>query len=270
MAKSPREPSDKEIEQLRYDERAKSILDRDTGTALAADGSTSVPLTLRAPYVAYEGHIRTHVTPGMRVLDLCGGTGLHSMTAARFGGRVTVTDIAPHNLELARLRAAKLNLCVETVVADGDNLPFGPNSFDVVTCAGSLSYLDHQRLLLQLQTILVPGGVFIFVDSLNHNPIYRLNRYIGYLRGRRSKSTLLRMPDKNLLGSMNTVFPDLTVSYYGAFSFVAPLMTILVGQPKAARLLDRLDQMLPASIRRMSFKIVGVGHLPAESKAKNS
>jgi hypothetical protein len=32
-------------------------------------------------------------------------------------------------------------------------------------------------------------GAFIAIDSLNNNPIYRLNRYLHYLKGERSLST---------------------------------------------------------------------------------
>ena len=254
--------SDKEIEMRRYDERAKLVLSQNVKNALAADGAKSVLLPLRAPYLAFESIIREHSRIGIRVLDLCGGTGLHSLTAARLGAEVTVTDIAPHNLELASLRAKNAGLKIKTVVADADSLPFPERSFEVVTCAGSLSYINHARLIVQLERILIPGGAFLFVDSLNHNPIYQLNRYFGYLRGRRSRGTLLKMPDMQLLDTFRAVFPDLTVSYHGIFSFMSPILSLFISQRPTARLLDKIDAAAPPWLQKMSFKIVVVGHLP--------
>jgi SAM-dependent methyltransferase len=265
MAAAPTSPmpSDKEIERQRYDERARIALHGETEDLFQTEGARSIPLPLRTPYLVYEKHIEHQVRPGSRVLDLCGGTGLHALTAARSGGDVTIVDIAPHNLALAERRATQAGLRVKTAVADGDSLPFADASFDVVICAGSLSYLDHDRLLLQLGRIMSPGGAFIFVDSFNHGPIYRLNRYIGYLRGRRSRSTLQRMPNDRLIARLRGIFPDLAVSYHGVLSFLGPLLAPLTGALATARLLDRFDTLSPPWLKKLSFKIVGVGHLPS-------
>ena len=64
-----------------------------------------------------------------------------------------------------------------------EDLPFSNNSFDVVASAGSLSYGSKKIVDKEILRILRPNGIFICVDSLNNNPIYRFNRFQNYLRG---------------------------------------------------------------------------------------
>ena len=59
-----------------------------------------------------------------------------------------------------------------TCLADIECLPFKSNSFDVVVSAGVLSYGIHEVVLNEIHRVLAPGGCFICVDSLNHNPLY--------------------------------------------------------------------------------------------------
>ena len=58
---------------------------------------------------------------------------------------------------------------------------------------------NNKLVLNEIHRVLKQNGIFICIDSLNENPIYKLNRYLHYLRGNRTKSTLKRMPDRKLL-----------------------------------------------------------------------
>ena len=79
-------------------------------------------------------------------------------------------------------------------------MPFCDESFDVVVSAGSLSYGDNRVTAREIHRVLKNEGKFFCVDSLNNNPIYRINRgYIHFLRGHRTKSTLERMPNIKLI-----------------------------------------------------------------------
>ena len=253
---------DKAAERARYDLRAGTIINSGRIEQLGSDGAEGVPEVLRAPYLAYENHLRQHARSGISFLDVCCGNGLHSLTAARAGATVTVTDIAPRNVELTRARAALAGFALAGTAADAEQLPWPDGSFDVITCAGSLSYVDLERFLGEVARLLRPGGAFIFVDSLNHNPIYRLNRWRHYRRGERSLSTLRRMPTLDTLQRIRRDFPDLQVSYHGVFSFLAPLLQVL-GPERCADWLDWADLRFPW-LHRYAFKIVGVGHRPRE------
>tara|TARA_B110000444_G_C18436347_1_gene409237 strand:+ start:426 stop:593 length:168 start_codon:yes stop_codon:yes gene_type:complete len=53
-----------------------------------------------------------------------------------------------------------------------ENLPYEKNTFDVVCCAGSLSYGKNLLVLNEINGVLKSDGYFISVDNLNENPIY--------------------------------------------------------------------------------------------------
>jgi 2-polyprenyl-3-methyl-5-hydroxy-6-metoxy-1,4-benzoquinol methylase len=256
----PAQRNDKQIELERYDQRASHVLDADQVAALGPDGPEGTRNELRTPYTRYAALIRAHARPGAKVLDLCCGNGQHTLAAARLGAKVVAADIAPANVAVTLARAKLAGLSIDGIVCDAEQLPWGEPTFDLVTCAGSLSYADLDLFIGGVRRVLKPGGAFVFVDSLNHNPIYRLNRWLHYRRGRRSLSTLRRMPTLNTIKRIRVEFPDLLVSFHGIFSFLAPALG-WADSARAARWLDTADHCLPC-LHRYAFKIVAVGHKP--------
>ena len=246
---------DKVVELCRYDSRARNLLarPREVREDLCVGGATSVELIFRSPYLYYEQCIRNLVRSGHEVLELGAGTGFHSRVLLSTGARVTVTDLSPN-----ALRALEQNVReyggerLRTHIADIEALPFGDASFDVVACAGSLSYGDPVAVDAGVQRVLRPGGAFICVDSLNHNPIYRLNRWMHYLRGDRTRSTLVRMPTVERVQSIVGHFEAADVCYFGAVSYAMPILARMVGPERASSISDTCDRLLNA--RRSAFK----------------
>jgi ubiquinone/menaquinone biosynthesis C-methylase UbiE len=144
---------------------------------------------------------------------------------------------------------------LQTVTADAEQMPFPDGSFNVITCAGSLSYVNLERFLHEIQRLLRPNGWFVCVDSLNHNPIYRLNRYLRYLRGSRTRATLLRMPTLGTIARLRAQFAATETSFHGYASFLAPLLRPLLGETRTAGVLDRFDDCWPG-LQRWAFKFV--------------
>jgi len=163
-------------------------------------------------------------------------------------------DISSHALEVLSQRIEG----VTTLVADMESLLFEDNSFDVVASAGSLSYGIPELVDAQIRRVLRPGGIFLCVDSLNHNPIYRFNRWFHYMRGDRTKSTLLRMPTIDRIQSLASGFKNADVRYFGAVSYLMPILARIIGQSKAAKVSDAVDQMV--NVRWSAFKFVLVAH----------
>ena len=253
---------DKILELERYNSRAANVVASGDLQKLGPDGAKGVPVEIRAPYLVYENAVREVAKAKVRVLDLCCGNGLHSVETAAAGGTLTVSDIAPQNVALAISRCARSGFPVRGVVADAERLPFEAQSFDVVTCAGSLSYVDLQIFLSEVCRVLAPNGTFICVDSLNHNPVYRINRRIHYWRGQRSKSVILRTPTISTINALSATFPkNVLISYHGIFSFLAPVLRPLFGPLRTAHILDALDKKCPL-FERFSFKFVFRGTLP--------
>jgi enediyne biosynthesis protein CalE5 len=105
------------------------------------------------------------VRPGAAVLDVGGGYGEPSLTAARVvgpKGRVVCTDISPGLLAFARERAEEARVeNVEFIEADAEHLDFGKESFDAIVSRALLMFLpDVPRTLKRLRSFLKPGGRF--------------------------------------------------------------------------------------------------------------
>jgi len=256
-----RHSADQSIERNRYNQRAAAALGAKKVTNFGPDGALGVPADFRAPYIQFEAAIAKQSRPGLKALDVCCGDGLHSMTAARLGVEVTVCDIAENNLLLAEQRAARAGLAIRSFVANAESIPERAETYDILTCAGSLSYVDLDTFLGEVRRVLRPGGAFVFVDSLNHNPIYRFNRWVRYLRGQRSKSTLERMPTLATLARIRQDFPDLEVSFHGVFSFLIPTLNSM-GLSRLGVWLDEKASSLHV-LDRFAFKVVGAGHKPS-------
>jgi ubiquinone/menaquinone biosynthesis C-methylase UbiE len=244
--------NDKEIEFLRYDARAQTqlVVGRSAFAPEIFFGSLAIATVYRAPYSYYEQCIKQHISRDHDVLELGAGTGLHTRSLVQTGARVLASDISSYSLEVLEQRIKG----VTTRVTDMESLPFEDNSFDVVTSAGSLSYGDPDLVDAEIRRVLRPGGIFLCVDFLNHNLVYKLNRWLHYLHGDRTKSTLLRMPTISRIQSISRGFKDLDVRYFGAVSYLIPFLARIIGQNHAAKVSDSVDRMV--HVRRSAFKFV--------------
>jgi demethylmenaquinone methyltransferase/2-methoxy-6-polyprenyl-1,4-benzoquinol methylase len=105
----------------------------------------------------------TGVRPGMRVLDLAGGTGdLTRLFAERVGaqGAVVLTDINGAMLALGRDRMVDEGRLVPAVQCDAEKLPFAGGIFDCVSIAFGLRNVTHKEAALaEMRRVLKPGGV---------------------------------------------------------------------------------------------------------------
>jgi SAM-dependent methyltransferase len=103
------------------------------------------------------------IRPGASVLDVGGGYGEPSLTAARVvgpKGGVVCADISPGLLAFARERTWEAGLCnVEFIEADAEQLDFEKESFDAIVSRAALMFLpDVARTLRRLRLFLKPGG----------------------------------------------------------------------------------------------------------------
>ena len=252
----PNKPNDKIIEQNRYNNISLQKL-KSKNTLINFIGSNAYPLFLQAPYLKYEVLINemTKLNKNLFQLDLCCGDGIHSFTAATHGANVVALDYAENSITIAKQRAIELGINVDFKVSDVESLPFNNESFDLVTCIGSLSYLNLQIFLSEVTRVLKPGGVFIVVDSLNHNLFYKFNRFIRFLKKERSYNTLKRMPSIETLNKIKSNFSNTHIDYYGIFVFIEPILRIFFSEIKVEKIISKLDHMFPI-LNKYAFKIV--------------
>lgn len=247
--------TDKEQERQRYDDRARSLLSESTNTiGNYTSGVSALPGALQTPYLCYESIIRDcKVNKISTILEIGAGSGAHTRTLLETGAQVCATDISENSLEIIQKQNKGYNN-LKTKTADMESLPFADNSFDIVTSAGSLSYGDNKVVMKEIYRVLKDNGLFICVDSLNHNPVYRINRWLHFLRANRTVSTLNRMPTISLIDSYEKLFGDITVYYFGAISWLTPLLRKIFDESKVTEISDRIDKLF--NIKKSAFKFV--------------
>ena len=117
-----------------------------------------------------------------RILDAGGGTGRTTLWLAKTGYQVTLCDISPGMLDVAKEKLNREGLLdkVEVREADIAHLPFADEVFDFVVClAGPLSLADSLTTAKELARVMKEGSKLI-VDAfgryqaamreLNNNP----------------------------------------------------------------------------------------------------
>ncbi|MBO1114858.1 bifunctional demethylmenaquinone methyltransferase/2-methoxy-6-polyprenyl-1,4-benzoquinol methylase UbiE [Bordetella petrii] len=111
---------------------------------------------------------RAAIRPGMKVLDIAGGTGdLAKAFARRAGasGEVWLTDINDSMLRVGRDRLTDAGLLLPTAVCDAERLPFPNGYFDRVSVAFGLRNMTHKdRALAEMTRVLKPGGKLLVLE----------------------------------------------------------------------------------------------------------
>ena len=113
--------------------------------------------------------------PGLRLLDVAGGTGDIAFRVldrvARRGAaapaRIMVCDVNPAMLEVGRDRAIDANRldAIEWVCADAEALPLPERSVDAYTIAFGIRNVTRiDRALAEARRVLVPGGRFLCLE----------------------------------------------------------------------------------------------------------
>jgi SAM-dependent methyltransferase len=100
---------------------------------------------------------------GRTVLDVGCGAAVDLARFARGGAIVTGVDLTPSAIALARANFEQQGLTGRFEVADGEQLPFPDNAFDLVYAHGVVQYTAQPRRLVdECRRVLKPGGQAIF------------------------------------------------------------------------------------------------------------
>jgi ubiquinone/menaquinone biosynthesis C-methylase UbiE len=134
----------------------------------------------RIEFAVHKAWIGRYLPPApARVLDLGGGPGRYSIWLAQQGYRVTLADLSPELLALAREKAAAHGVDVEEFIeANATDLAHFPDaSFDATLCMGPMYHLiledDRRRVVSELRRVLKPGGM-VFTTFLNRMQTLRV------------------------------------------------------------------------------------------------
>ena len=108
------------------------------------------------------------VRPGMKVLDIAGGTGdLARGWKKRVGktGEVWLTDINSSMLTVGRDRLLDEGMILPVAIADAEKLPFPDSHFDLVSVAFGLRNMTHKdQAIAEMRRVLKPGGRLLVLE----------------------------------------------------------------------------------------------------------
>jgi demethylmenaquinone methyltransferase / 2-methoxy-6-polyprenyl-1,4-benzoquinol methylase len=111
---------------------------------------------------------QANVRPGMKVLDIAGGTGDLARAFARAAGadgEVWLTDINASMLAAGRDRLLDAGLMLPLAQCDAEKLPFPDGHFDVATVAFGLRNMTHKEIALaEMLRVLKPGGRLLVLE----------------------------------------------------------------------------------------------------------
>jgi SAM-dependent methyltransferase len=237
--------NDKELEKRRYEAQASVIAERFDFDLLAD--------YLKEPYIFYMNRIVSLLKPGHKILELGSGTGNFTQFLLRTNATIIASDISPKSLEVLKNTYSSDKLTC--IVLDMEEL-IEENEFDFIVSAGSLSYGDNLIVMDNIYRALKPGGIFVCVDSLDNNWVYRLNRLYHYFSGDRSLSTLRRMPNAKLLECYDRKFGDVTLTFFGSLVWLAPFLRLFWRNAAISRILKRFDSLV--GVKYSAFKFVMV------------
>jgi 2-polyprenyl-3-methyl-5-hydroxy-6-metoxy-1,4-benzoquinol methylase len=145
---------------------------------LTAEGTTNrvKPFGIQWPAVWWLKWATIHhafrelgIPQGARVLDIGSGTGWSTLLFAEAGYEATGVDIAPANVEIARLHAARWNSGARFLTGDMDTLDLGER-FHAVLMFDALHHVDDPAAVVgRVAHHLEPGGWALFGEpSLLH------------------------------------------------------------------------------------------------------
>lgn len=241
---------DRQLEKDRYD--LKAAMEYKSLEAEKSSNQVSlIAALLNQPYEDYYRRITKNITSTMQVLELGAGTGTHTGILIQTGAAVTALDISPISLNVLR---EKFHDGVQVVCASMDEIPLPSATYDVIVSAGSLSYVDFQKVSSEIRRLLKNDGMLIVIDSLNHNLIYRTNRFIRFLLKQRSYSTLMRMPTVITIQELKRYFAVSDVKFFGAYLWLLAPISKLLPSIYIHRFNSFLEKNFPSG--KNSFKFV--------------
>lgn len=110
------------------------------------------------------------------ILDIGCGLGESTIFLAKRGGKVTGIDISSKALNVGKRLAKlhKVSKLTDFKIGDIQKLPDKSASIDIVIGKAVLHHVDLKKAIIEVERVLKPGGIAIFSDPLDYNPVVKL------------------------------------------------------------------------------------------------
>ncbi len=139
---------------------------------------SAVSISRRAEYALFEARIPALFSGADRVLEIGAGTGIFTLTIARYCREVVAVDISGNMLEILERKAAAERLTnLRTLMGNAETMePEG--TFSVACAFSSLEYLsDLPAFFRRLANHIEPGGTLYFIIA--RRSLFRFFTQIG-------------------------------------------------------------------------------------------
>ena len=119
---------------------------------------------------------------GLKVLEIGAGDGWYSQAFAKIGWDLTVTDLSPDLLKIAKTRVDSPKGTIKYMLANVYGLPFKGSSLDAVIGASILHHINLDKALPEIRRALGKGGKIAFCEPNMLNPQIMLQKNIPVLK----------------------------------------------------------------------------------------
>lgn len=236
-------------EKMRFDEEAKNLSRLNKSNLI---GINSIEPIYRDCYEYYHKTLTKFINTNDNVLEIACGYGRHSLIPISTCKSYTGLDISAESILLAK---KTFNFYKNAKFINSDFLNYNfTEKFDVIVCAGSLSYFKLDDFLNKIKMISNNKTRLIFVDSLNNNLFYKAKRYFDYLLGRRTYSTIVNMPTYSIINKLKKNYNSVDYKCFGILIFLN-FLTTLVGEKCFIKFSKSFDSKFNF-FEKYSFKIV--------------
>lgn len=191
--------------------------------------------------------------PGGRALDLGCGTGVVSVALGQRGFDTFGVDHSPEMLAVARHNVAAHGLenRVRLELGDALSLQYADETFDLVTCQGTLHHLPRMEpALVELHRVLRAGGFFYISDPAREvTPVGRAVRVLQELGYRPRKGEKGESPasveEPVSARELESLLTGLGLEYELRFATHLPLLHHLLSDRMRLRLMKLLSAPWP-------------------------
>ena len=104
------------------------------------------------------------ISNATKVLDVASGTGDVAKLVLQKTQNVTIADINPQMLEIAK---QKVGQNVNAIVCDASKMPFENESFNLITCVfGIRNFQEIEQAIIEMKRILKPNGKLAIMEFM--------------------------------------------------------------------------------------------------------